>query len=162
MPITALVRRPSPHLAEGLVTHVARQPVDVDRALRQWRAYVDTLRGVGWTIVEVPAADDCPDSVFIEDTVVMFRDVAVVTRPGDIRRRPETSAVAPVVAGLGCTVAHIEAPGTLDGGDVLKVGSIAYVGLGDRTNAEGIEQLRTIVSTHGFSVVAVPLTRCCT
>ena len=159
MPTTVLVRRPSPRLTEGLVTHVARQPVDVGRALQQWHAYVETLSGLGWTIVDVPAADECPDSVFIEDTVVMFGDVAVVTRPGDVRRQPETAAIEPVVSGLGCTVARIEAPGTLDGGDVLKVGSVAYVGLGDRTNTDGIEQLHAIVSAHGFSVVAVPLTK---
>lgn len=159
MSITALVRRPSPRLAEGLVTHIARQPLDVARAVQQWQAYVDTLRGLGWTIVDVPSADDCPDSVFVEDAVVMFGGLAVITRPGDPSRRPETAAVEPVVASLGCTIGRIDGPGTLDGGDVLKVGSTVYVGLGDRTNADGIEQLRRLVSPRGYTVVAVPLTK---
>src|SRR4051812_2865649 len=84
----ALVRRPAPRLAEGIVTHVERTEVDLALALRQWEAYVEVLRGDGWEIVEVPPADDCPDSVFVEDAVVMFRNVAVLTRPGAPSRRP--------------------------------------------------------------------------
>ncbi len=72
----ALVRRPSPRLAEGLVTHIEREQVDVELALRQWEEYVEALRTHGWETVEVEEADDCPDSVFVEDTVVMYRNVA--------------------------------------------------------------------------------------
>ena len=73
-PVTrALVRRPGPRLAEGLLTHLDRVPVDVELALRQWEAYVAALRGDGWETVEVPPADDCPDAVFVEDTVVDVR-----------------------------------------------------------------------------------------
>ena len=156
---SALVRRPGPHLAEGLVTHIVRQPLDLARARRQWQAYVDVLVADGWSIVEVPPADECPDAVFIEDAVVIFGDIAVITRPGDVTRRAEVSAVRPVVESLGYRIAQIEEPGTLDGGDVLKVGSTVYVGHGDRTNAAGIEQLRDIVQPLGMTVVAVPLTK---
>ncbi|NCV47238.1 MAG: N(G),N(G)-dimethylarginine dimethylaminohydrolase, partial [Actinobacteria bacterium] len=79
----ALVRRPSSRLAEGIVTHISRSTVDVALAIRQWAAYVDALRTFDWDIAEVPLLESAPDSVFIEDTVVMFEDVAVVTRPGD-------------------------------------------------------------------------------
>ena len=78
----ALIRRPSPRLAEGLVTHLERTPVDVDTALGQWTEYTETLREHGWETIEVAPADDAPDSVFVEDTVVMFRNVALITRPG--------------------------------------------------------------------------------
>ena len=93
----ALVRRTSSRLAEGLLTHLERQPVDIDLARRQWESYVDALRGVGWQVREVPELDSCADSVFIEDTVVMFRDVAVITRPGNDARKPEVEAVEPTL-----------------------------------------------------------------
>jgi len=153
----ALVRRPSPRLAEGIVTHIKRTEVDVELAQRQHDAYVDALAAHGWRVHPVPPADDCPDSVFVEDTVVVCGDLAVVTRPGAPQREPETEAVAQAVQALGLAVATIEHPGTLDGGDVLQVGATVYVGQGGRTNAEGIKQLGTHVEPGGRSVVAVPL-----
>ena len=84
----ALVRSPSSRLAEGIVTHIERTPVDVDLARRQHDAYVAAVAGCGWRTVAVAAADDCPDSVFIEDTVVVFGDLAVVTRPRRARSAP--------------------------------------------------------------------------
>ncbi len=155
----ALVRAPSPRLADGLVTHIARTPVDVQLAHAQWERYVGVLADHGWRIVEVPAAPDHPDSVFVEDTVVVHRNVAVVARPGADERRPETAEVEQVVASLGCSINRIRPPGTLDGGDVLQVGRTVYVGRGGRTNGEGIRQLRAILEPVGASVVAVPLSR---
>jgi len=158
-PVTALVRRPSPRLADGIVTHIERAPVDVALAEAQWHAYVHTLLAEGWAIEEVPPADDCPDSVFIEDTMVVFDRTAVIARPGALARRGEVPAAEHAVAALGYTLCHITAPGTLDGGDVLKVGTTVYVGNGGRTNAEGIEQLRSFLEPLGATVVAVPLTK---
>lgn len=157
--MTALVRRPSPRLADGLVTHIERSPVDAALAIRQWEVYVDTLREAGWTIVEVPEAPDCPDSVFIEDTVLMYRNVAVISRPGADERKPEVLDVEKVVEGLGCSINRIRPPGTLDAGDVLKIGDTVYVGRGGRTNGEGIAQLRSILEPLGATVVAVPLSK---
>lgn len=155
----ALVRRPGPRLADGLVTHIARMPVDVELAMQQWNAYVAALRDNGWDVVEVPPADDCPDAVFVEDTMVAYGDTAVISLPGAPSRRPETTAVEKTLADLGMRVVRIEPPGTLDGGDVLKVGSTVYVGLGGRTNAAGIEQLAAHLEPLGATVVAVPCTR---
>ena len=153
----ALVRPPGPRLAEGIVTHIARTPVDVGLARRQHEAYVAALAGVGWRPWPVSPADDCPDAVFVEDTVVVCDGLAVLTRPGAPARRPEVDAVADAVRELGLEVARIEAPGTLDGGDVLKVGSTVYVGASSRTNAEGIRQLRRHAATRGRTVVPVAL-----
>ena len=97
----------------------------------------------------MPPADDCPDAVFVEDTVVMFRNVAVITRPGADARKPEIVDVEKIVEDLGCSINRIHAPGTLDGGDVLKVGDTVYVGRGGRTNGEGIRQLRAILEPLG-------------
>jgi dimethylargininase len=156
---TALVRRPGPRLADGIVTHIERVPVDVELAKLQWQGYADAMASNGWDLIEVPPADDCPDAVFVEDTVVMFGTLAVITRPGADARKPETVDVAKVVESFGCSIARIERPGTLDGGDVLKVGDTVYVGVGGRTNADGIAQLRAILGPLGTSVVAVPLTK---
>ena len=153
----ALVRCPSPRLAEGIVTHIERSPVDVDLARRQHEGYLAALRGHGWRIHVVSPADDCPDSVFVEDTVVVCETLAVLTRPGRPERRPEIEGVEASVRELGLTVARIDAPGTLDGGDVLQVGSTVYVGCGGRTNAEGIRQLGQLLSGLGRVVLAVPL-----
>ncbi|MGW8949214.1 dimethylargininase [Streptomyces sp. NPDC055709] len=155
----ALIRRPSPRLAEGLVTHVERRPVDVGAALAQWEAYGDALRAHGWDTVEADPADDCPDGVFVEDTVVMFRNVALIARSGAASRRPETDGVEEALARLGCSVNWVWEPGTLDGGDVLKIGDTIYVGRGGRTNAAGVQQLRAVFAPLGARVVPVPLSR---
>jgi dimethylargininase len=154
---TALIRPPGSRLAEGLVTHLERQPVDLALARRQWAAYVAALESAGWDLVEVPPADDCPDAVFVEDTVVMFRGHAVLTHPGAESRRPEVAGTEEALAALGVPMHRITGDGTLDGGDVLKVGDTVYVGRGGRTNAEGIDQLRAILEPLGAHVVAVPV-----
>lgn len=156
-PNTALVRRPSPRLAEGIVTHIERQPVDYDRAVRQWAGYVETMAWAGWEIVEVPPVDDCPDGVFVEDTMVVYKNVAVIANPGAEARRAEVLDAEKTVDGLGLSLNRIRPPGTLDGGDILKVGSTIYVGRGGRTNAVGVAQLRTILSPLGATVVSVPI-----
>jgi len=155
----ALVRMPSPRLAEGLLTHQDRVEVDVDLADAQWEGYVEALRAEGFTLVDVPHADELPDSVFIEDALVIIGGTAVVTRPGAPERQHETAAAEQTAREVGLRLERIVEPGTLDGGDVLPVGDTLYVGRGGRTNAEGIRQLRVIAARHGRSVVAVPTTK---
>ena len=136
------------------------EPVDQALADEQWDNYCAALVAEGWETVEVDAAPELADSVFVEDTVVMFGDLAVITNPGAESRRGEIEAVERTVRAIaGLTVARIEAPGTLDGGDVLKVGPVVYVGASSRTNAEGIRQLRELLTPHGYQVVAVPITK---
>jgi dimethylargininase len=153
------VRRPSPRLADGLVTHLERTPVDPDRARRQWERYVEAMTEAGWECVEVSPIDECPDGVFIEDTMVVFGDLAVITRPGAEVRRPEVVAARAAVAAQGYRTEEIEPPGTVDGGDVLKIGDTIYVGRGVRTNDAGIEQMRALLAPLGGRVVAVPTTK---
>jgi dimethylargininase len=150
----ALVRTPGPRLAEGLVTHVERAPVDAALAREQWAAYVAVLAGAGFEIVELPAADDCPDAVFVEDTLVVVGGTAVVTRPGAESRRLETAGAEGAVRALGYRVEWIEEPGTLDGGDVLAGEGVLYVGVGGRTNPEGARQLGLHL---GVRVIEVPI-----
>jgi dimethylargininase len=154
---TSVVRLPGSRLAEGIVTHISRAAVDVNLARRQHAAYVAALEASGWAVKHAPEAEDCPDSVFVEDTVVVCDDLAVLTRPGAPRRRAEVDGVAPVMTSLGLRTARIEAPGTLDGGDVLQAGTTVYVGRGGRTNGEGIRQLRGLLAPLGRTVTGVPL-----
>ena len=154
---TVLVRETSSRLAEGIVTHISRTPVDVALARAQHTAYADALAASGWLIRQVPPAEDCPDSVFVEDAVVVCEDLAVLTRPGAPARRPEVAGVEMIVESLGLRTARIREPGTLDGGDVLQAGHTVYVGRGGRTNGEGIRQLRALLAPLGRTVIAVPL-----
>ena len=107
----ALVRRPGPRLEDGLLTHLERAPVDAEKAMRQWFGYVAALQAEGWELFEVEPADDCPDAVFVEDTAVVYGDLAVVTRPGADQRKPETTGTEDALLGLGYRVSHIEPPG---------------------------------------------------
>lgn len=152
----ALVRQPSPLLAEGLLTHIDRVPVDFELARRQWDGYVEALQTVGWEVIEVPAAPTMADSVFVEDALVWWDTTAVVTLPGAIQRRAETLGAQAAARELAANVVHIEAPDTLDGGDVLKIGRRFYVGVGGRTTLGACEQLAKLL---GVEVVPVPVTK---
>jgi dimethylargininase len=154
---TALVRRPVERLGDGIVTHIERRAVDVGRAREQHAAYCAALRDSGWAVREVAPAPAYPDSVFVEDTVVVVDDLAVLTRPGAEERRGEVDGTAAVLRDVGVPLEAISAPGTLDGGDVLQVGSTVYVGRGGRTNGEGIRQLREHLEPLGRAVVPVEL-----
>jgi dimethylargininase len=150
----ALVRRPGTRVAQGIVTHIERHPVDVGRALDEWAAYCEALAHAGWVVVEVEPDEDCPDSVFVEDTMVVHGGLAVIARPGVESRLPETAGAEAAIRALGLPVERITAPGTLDGGDVLVVDDAVYVGTGGRTNAEGARQLRELLGVH---VVEIPI-----
>ena len=164
----AFVRRPGPQLAEGLVTHVERSDsVDVDRATQQWDAYCAALTGAGYALTEVAPAPEHPDSVFVEDALVVVGDLAVVTAPGAPERRDEVDGARRAAQALGLTVVelsegHATGGGTsgsvhLDGGDVLKVGQTLYVGVGGRTTQAGAEALGRIVGGAGRVVEPVPI-----
>lgn len=156
---TALVRRPGPRLAEGIVTYLSRRAIDLARARRQWSAYVEALANAGWGVKELPPADENPDGVFVEDTMVLYGPLAIVARPAPPSRHRESEGVAEVLAALGYDVASIEPPATLEGGDVLQAGSAVYVGDGGRTNRAGIEQLRSLLAPLGAQVTGLPLGR---
>ncbi|MET0475832.1 MAG: dimethylargininase [Mycobacterium sp.] len=154
----ALVRRPAETLADGIVTFIERTPVDLALAKRQWDGYVAALEDNGWPTVVIDGDDSMPDCVFVEDVVVMFGDLAVITNPRQPTRNPEIAAVRRAIDELGLEATAIT-EGTLDGGDVLKVGSQVYVGLSGTTDAAAVEQLARILTPRGYTVTAVPLTK---
>lgn len=153
-PSHAIVRPPSRAYASCL----REQPVaiDVDLAVAQHRGYVAALREAGVEVEVLPALDDAPDGVFVEDTAVVLDTVAVLTRPGAPPRRAEVDSIAAALAGRRA-VARMEAPATLDGGDVLRVGDVLVVGLSTRTNAQGLAWLRQVAAVDGIEVVGVAL-----
>ncbi|MFA9430656.1 dimethylarginine dimethylaminohydrolase family protein [Egicoccus sp. AB-alg2] len=157
-PAAALVRRPARHLAEAELTHLARQPVDPDRAASQHTAYVEVLRQYGVAVRHLPAAPSHPDGVFVEDVVVAVGGLAIVTRPGAASRRGETAGLEPILAAMGLEVVTVEPPATLDGGDVLQIGTCVYVGRSSRTNDAAVEQLRRWLVPLGRTVVPVDVT----
>jgi dimethylargininase len=158
MPL-ALTRAISPAIVRCELTHLAREPIDVARARRQHEAYEERLREEGCAVVRLPATDDMADSVFIEDIALVFGELAVMTRPGASSRRVETAAVAGAIAPYR-PIVWIEAPATIDGGDVLTVGKRVFVGESSRTNAAATSQLARYLAPHGYTVHLVPVRGC--
>ena len=156
---SALVRRPGPRSSEGLVTHPVRVPVDVDLARRQWDGYVDALRAEGWETIEVPPADDCPDAVFVEDTVVVYGDLAVISRPGADERKPETAGTEATLPRWATGSPGSRRPAPLTAATSSSTTGAVWVGLGGRTNASGLEQLAALPRPLGAQVVGVPVSR---
>ncbi len=154
------VTRPVPEsLARCELTHLARVPIDVGVAAAQHAQYEEALRVLGCTVRHVAPAHDLPDSVFVEDVAIVLDEIAVITRPGAVSRRPEREAVAAVVSEYR-RLQSIEAPGTLDGGDVLRLGRTLYVGLSTRTNEDGARQLARHVAPFGYAVECVQTAAC--
>jgi dimethylargininase len=152
--VIAFTRDISPALARCELTHVERTPIDLVRAHAQHRAYEQALQSLGCEVTRLPADDDMPDSVFIEDTAVVLPDLAVVTRPGAESRRRECDTVADALAAVRPLVL-MTPPATLDGGDVLVADRTVFVGRSTRTNDAGIEQLREAVTPFGYTIVVV-------
>jgi dimethylargininase len=157
--LLALTRPVPPSIAHCELTHLAREPIDVARAEAQHDAYEDALRAIGCTVQRLAVLPEHPDSVFIEDTAVVLDECAVIMRPGAESRRGEVPAVATALSAHRRLCA-IEAPATLDGGDVLVAGRRVFVGRSSRTNDEGVRQLTRILAPHGYTVTAIPVTRC--
>ena len=153
----ALSRPVSASLGRCELTHLDRVPVDVARAQREHDAYEEALRALGCTVVHLPRADDLPDAVFVEDTAVVVDEVGVITRPGAPSRRAEIASMATVLAHYR-RLYLMEAPATLDGGDVLVLERQVLVGLSRRTNAEGVAQLAAALEPFGYTVRGLPIT----
>ena len=157
--LLAITRPVPPSITECELTHLERQPIDWTRATAQHHAYECALQSLGCKLERLPVAPSQPDSVFIEDTAFVVDECAVIARPGAPSRRAETSMVADALRPYR-RLAPIEAPATLDGGDVLRIGRRVYVGVSTRTNAEGIRQLSATLEPLGYSVESVVVREC--
>jgi dimethylargininase len=157
--VIALTRPVPDSLARCELTHIERTPIDVARARAQHSAYERALTSLGCEVVGLAAAHNQPDSVFIEDTAIVLEELAVITRPGAESRRDEAEAVASTLVAFR-QLQFLSEPARLDGGDVLRLGRTLYVGVGGRTNAAGVQQLRDIVSGWGYEVQSVAVDSC--
>ena len=156
---TAITREVSPALAACELSFVERSPIDVARAQAQHADYCRALEALGCEVIRLPAEPAFPDSVFVEDVALAFDEVAIATRPGADSRREEGAAVLDVLGSLR-PLLRIEAPGTLDGGDVLRIGKRVFVGVSARSNAEGRAQLRALLAPFGYTVTDVATRDC--
>lgn len=155
----ALIRDVSPALERCELSHLPRVPIDLAKARRQHRRYAETLAELGCRVESLPPLPENPDAVFVEDTAVVLDEAAVITRPGAESRRAEVDSSAAALARYK-PLRYIEDPGTLDGGDVLRVGQRLYVGLSGRSNRAGIAQLAAHLKPLGYRVEAVALKDC--
>jgi dimethylargininase len=155
----AITRGVSATINDCELTHVERIPIDVACAREQHAVYEAALAALGCEIRRIPADDRYPDAVFIEDTAIILNELAVMTRPGAESRRGELDTVAAVL-GEYRTLMRIEAPATIDGGDVLQLDDVLYVGRTPRTNDDGIAQLRKLIAPYGYRVVGVDVDGC--
>ena len=155
--LVALTREIGESIVHCELTHLTRASIDLGIARTQHRQYERALEDAGCRVERLEADQDMPDAVFIEDAAIVFDEVAIVTRPGAESRRRETPAVAAALKPHR-PLRSIEAPGTLDGGDVLSVGRRVYVGRSGRTNDDGIAQMRAMLD--GYEVVGVDVTGC--
>ena len=155
----AITRAVSPALASCELTHLQRTTIDVERARQQHRAYEQALIAAGGMVQRLESGADMPDAVFIEDTAIVFDELALIARPGAVSRRRETAAVIDALAAYR-PIVQIEVPGTVDGGDVLVVGREVFVGLSTRTNNAAVEQMRGALEPHGYAVHPVIVRGC--
>lgn len=150
----AMTREISPAIGRCELTHVQRQPIDFGRACVQHAAYRGLLRELGCKVIVLPAEEDLPDSVFVEDAAFVVDELAVLTRSGAESRRGETRSLAAALKPYR-ELATIESPGTLDGGDLVRIGRQVWVGLSSRSNAVAAEQLGQFLKPHGYTVRTV-------
>lgn len=152
----AIVRKPGRSLIRGLTGAGLGLP-DYLTALRQHSCYTEALRGCGLEVRVLEADEDYPDSTFVEDTALLTPRCAIITNPGAPSRRGETVSLRRVLEDHFSLLEEIEAPGTLDAGDIMMAGDHYYIGLSERTNRAGSEQLIEILQKFGMSGSTVPL-----
>jgi dimethylargininase len=157
--LTAITREVSPRLDRCELSHVNRCPIDVEVAVRQHAEYRACLEQLGCDVMSLPADSELPDCVFVEDTSVVLDEAAIITRPGAPSRRNETALIEQALAPHR-PLHRVEPPGTLDGGDVLRVGRTLYVGMTARSNGDGIAELKRLAGRYGYTVRPVPVTGC--
>jgi dimethylargininase len=157
--LTAITRKVSTALAKCELSFIARQPIDMEKARTQHRDYEGLLSKLGARVISLPEEPDLPDCMFVEDPAVVLDEVAVICTMGTESRRKEVSTVAAALEKFR-KLAHIKLPGTLEGGDVLRVGKKVFVGITARSNPEGIRQFAVILDPYGYDVTAVRVNGC--
>jgi dimethylargininase len=157
--LTAITRAVSPAIVRCELSFIGRQPINLTTAQEQHRAYENLLGKLGAHVISLPTEPDLPDSMFVEDPAIVLDELAVILPLGSETRRREAASIAQALAKFR-KLEYVSLPGTLEGGDVLRIGRKIFVGLSTRSNAEGIRQLAAIVAPHRYEVSAVRVTGC--
>ena len=152
----AIVRQPGMNFAEGLTTAELGAP-NVSLALAQHEAYCSALEECGLELRRLPPDLQHPDSTFVEDTAVLTSRSAILTRPGADSRLGEVTAIGEAIQPFYSVIHEIQAPGTLDGGDICEAGSHFFIGISHRTNEEGARQLGKFLAAEGFTTSTVDI-----
>jgi dimethylargininase len=151
----AIVRKPGRDFDQGLTTANLGRPV-YSQMVSQHQTYVEALMRAGLHVLVLDPLPGCPDAPFVEDTAVVVPEIAVITNPGAPSRRGEVPSIRSVLSGYR-PIQAIQPPGTLDGGDVLLVDTQVFIGISDRTNSIGAEQLGRILEGFGYSWTTIPV-----
>jgi dimethylargininase len=154
--LTAMTRAVSPTMGSCELTYLARQEIDIAKAVEQHEGYKRCLAGLGVRVISLPPEPELPDAVFVEDPVVVVDEVAVIARTGAARRRAEADSLARALTAFR-PLRYMREPATLEGGDVLRIGSDVFVGLSPRTNQAGVAQLAAELAPFGYAVRPVPV-----
>lgn len=157
--LTAITRQVSPALANCELTFLERRPIDLVKARAQHRAYEELLGKLGARVVSLPAAPNLPDSMFVEDPALVLDELAVIFPLGTESRRPEAASLAAALSPYR-NIERITPPGSMEGGDLLRVGRRIFAGLSSRTNEEGVRQLRELLAPYNYDVKGVAVTGC--
>jgi dimethylargininase len=157
--LTAITRSVSSALAQCELSFIPRSPINITNARAQHHAYEQLLAKLGARVISLPEEPELPDSMFVEDPAFVVDEVAVICPLGAESRRKEVSSLAAALEKFR-KLAHVKLPGTLEGGDILRVGKRVFVGITARSNPEGIRQLAMILGPLGYDVTAVPATGC--
>jgi dimethylargininase len=157
--LTAITRAVSPAIVNCELSFISRQPIDLENARAQHHAYEQLLETLGARVLSLPAEPDLPDSMFVEDPAIVLDELAVIFPLGTASRRPEAPSLAQAISRFR-KLQHVTLPGTLEGGDILRIGSNLFVSVTKRSNPEGIRQLTAMLAPHHYEVIAVPVTGC--
>lgn len=155
----AITREVSRSIINCELSFMEREPIHLERARAQHAQYETALRGLGVTLLALPELPDCPDAVFVEDTALVLDEIAISTKPGAASRRPETATVAKALTPYR-KLHHINDGGTVDGGDILRMGKQIFIGHSARTNMDAIQQIERLTAPYGYTVKAVKTNGC--
>jgi dimethylargininase len=146
---SAITRAPGHSIAKGLRSADGIDP-NSEIFKQEHLAYIQCLESIGIDVTILPALEDFPDSVFVEDTAVCTAEAAIILRPGAPSRRGEATAIKPALEKVFKEIITLPGPGSIDGGDVLLAEEDAFIGLSDRTNQAGVEALSAVLADFGY------------
>src|SRR6266851_3328041 len=157
--LTAITRAVSPAIVHCEISFIDRRPIDLSKARDEHHAYETLLEKLGARVLSLPAQPALPDSMFVEDPAIVLDELAVILPLGTESRRPEAASLANALSAFR-KLEYVTLPGTMEGGDILRIGRKLFVGLSSRTNAEGIWQLDAILKPYSYEITAVRVTGC--